>query len=70
MYIHLVVKHGEVIGCWSSETDALKHSRKIIGSKITKMKLNTEKQTIHQTNNTQIDPTLFHSWKEKYRKSS
>ncbi len=68
MYIHIVIKQDEVIGCWSSETDALKHSKRNSGSKITKMKLNTEKQTIHQTNTTQIDPTLFHSWKEKYRK--
>ena len=70
MYIHIVIKQDEVIGCWSSETDALNHSKQNSGSRITKIKLNTQKESYHQINNTYIDPMLFHSWKEKYRNKS
>ena len=66
MYIHIVIKDNDVFGCWSSETDALKQSKKITDSKIIKMKLNTEKLSDNKINNTRIDPMLFHSWKEKY----
>lgn len=70
MYIHIVIKQGEVIGCWSSETDALKHSKQNSESRITKMKLNTQKESYHQINNTRIDPSLFQSWKDKYKQQS
>jgi len=70
MYIHIVIKDNDIFGCWSSETDAQKQSRQIIGTKITKMKLNTGKNFIHQINNTRIDPSLFQSWKDKYKQQS
>ena len=64
MYIHIVInKDKEVFGCWSSETDALKQSQKLIDSKIIKMKLNSER-----CSNNIIDPSLFDNWKIIYKR--
>ena len=72
MFIHIVVnEEKEIVGCWSSETDALKQSRSNEGSKITKIKLNTHKVLSESLNKTNqfIDPSLFNSWKHKYNQS-
>lgn len=72
MFIHIVVnKEKEIVGCWSSETDALKQSWSNEGSKITKIKLNTQKVLSGSMNKTNqfIDPSLFNSWKHKYNQS-
>mgnify|MGYP001170289321 FL=1 len=72
MFIHIVVNNEkEIVGCWSSETDALKQSRSNDGSKITKIKLNTQKVLSESMNKTNkfIDPSLFNSWKHKYNQS-